>query len=137
MKGQSLVTLMFLERVLNNSFSEFDEKCSCCRIKQSPGWEWALRPALMLFMSMLSDNHFLVPSWCDARRENAICMPHSHLAATELIRCALFICLPIHTYVHTHTHTLKCVLASFSGVCVRVCVFLKWTPSRHLKGIYA
>lgn len=60
----------------------------------------------MLFASMLSDNRVRVPAWSDARWENAICMPHSHLPATKLIHYALFICLPIHTYVCTHTHTL-------------------------------
>lgn len=89
----------------------------------------AVRTALM-FMSMLSDNHLLVPSWCDARRENAICMPHSHLPATKLIHYALFICLLIHTYVCTHT---KLCLGSLRGpVCVCVCVCVHVLSGRPL-----
>lgn len=86
-------------------------------------------PTLRLFTSGRGDNRLRVASWCDARRENAICMPHSHLPATKIDPlCPLY--LLTHSHL-THTHTLS---LGFLSVCV--CV-LKWTPSRHLKGIYA
>lgn len=78
----------------------------------------ASRPLLMSFMSMLSDNHLLVSSWCDARRGNAICMPCSHLPATKIDPlCPLYLL----TDSHLCTHTRSGVLASFEGPCV--CVF--------------
>lgn len=66
------------------------------------GWRPSYIAALMLFLSMLSDNHLLYLLGVMPGLENAICMPHSHLPATKLIHYALFICLPIHTCMRTH-----------------------------------
>lgn len=87
------------------------------------GWRLSRRCCCLRACSVITTS--LLPSWCDARQENAICMPHSHLPATKLIHYALFICLPLHTYVCTHKTGSWLPSSACGCVCVFVCACFK------------